>query len=152
MAYKDKNKQRENQKRYRQNHPEVMKARQHAEYEKHKEHYRLLQSVYRKTHKESVNKLNAKWQKDARTKYRHLVIQGYGGKCICCGECEELFLEIHHPNGGGRKDWARKGGNSYQMYRWISENNYPSGYELLCANCHTGTHRTLEGICPHKLK
>lgn len=138
------------QKRYRENNAEKLRERKRAEYQRKKEYYQKKSSIYRRDHKEKVVALNAKWQSERRFLHREQVVTGYGHKCICCGESETLFLEIHHPNRDGKADRARTGGNTYTFYKWLIENNFPKGYDLLCANCHRAIHQSKDGICPHK--
>ena len=81
-----------------------------------------------------------------RDKYISMVQDHYGGKCICCGETEPLFLTVDHIDGGGTKH--RKEINKSSMNRWIIENNYPDDLQLLCWNCNCGRARN-NGVCPH---
>lgn len=86
-----------------------------------------------------------------RLKSRIEAIQAYGGlepKCACpgCTETNTKFLTIDHTNADGaahRKKLGNIGGN--QFYRWLKNNNYPDGYQVLCYNCNVsrGT-----GKCP----
>lgn len=74
---------------------------------------------------------------------RDRIIQGYGSKCVCCGETEPLFLSIDHvvPCGKNRKQ-------TYQLFKQILDENFPEDYQLLCFNCNCG--RDINGgICPH---
>lgn len=75
------------------------------------------------------------------------VIEHYGGVCKCCGESNQAFLTIDHINGGGtkhRKDGSIVG-NSF--YRWLRNQGYPDGYQVLCFNCNCA--KGLYGRCPH---
>ena len=89
-----------------------------------------------------------------RDKKRKLVVfEAYGGPvCNCCGETILGFLTIDHINNDGashRKEINARGGNA--MYRWLKNNNYPSGFQVLCWNCNTG--RAMNGgVCPHKVE
>ena len=150
MPNKDINKSRETQRRYRERHKEERNRANREWYAKNSEKMCIHMSEYRKTHKELVNKANRQWGKKTRESYRHLVTQGYGGKCICCGETEELFMQIHHPNGDGKSDREMRGGNTQTLFKWLIANNFPDNYQLLCANCHLGIHRSEDKKCPHK--
>jgi hypothetical protein len=77
-------------------------------------------------------------------------VEGYGGKCVCCGEAEEVFLEFDHVNDDGKEHRAALGsGASRDMWwRWLIKNNFPPEIQLLCANCHTA--KTKRGVCPHQ--
>ena len=105
---------------------------------------------YQRQNRERVYAYNAKWQREKRAVYRESVVSGYGHACICCGEAETLFLEIHHPNGDGKADRERHGGNSMLFYKWLIKEDFPGNYELLCANCHRAIHQSKDGVCPHK--
>jgi len=66
-----------------------------------------------------------------------------------CPENEMAFLVIDHINGGGnqhRKEIKRSGSDSF--YRWIRDNNYPDGFQILCANCNMAKGK--DGVCPHQ--
>lgn len=80
-------------------------------------------------------------------------IMAYGGyKCACCGETEPLFLSLDHIENDGsshRKSIGTLGGA--KLYKWLEQNNYPPGFQVLCANCNHGKYRN-KGICPHNDK
>ena len=80
----------------------------------------------------------------------------YGPGCQCCGEIREPFLVIGHIDGGGNahramvvkaRQGARGGGGPY-FYRWLRLNGYPTGFQVLCANCNMAKDRP--GGCPHQ--
>lgn len=91
--------------------------------------------------------------RDRVRKLRKEVIEYYGGsppKCSCCGETIFEFLCIDHVNGGGcqqRKRLGLSSGSSF--YAWLKRNHFPSGYQVLCANCNQG--KQIRGQCPHSL-
>lgn len=73
----------------------------------------------------------------ARRVYRTLrteVIEAYGGCCCQCGFTDRRALHIDHVNGDGSQD-RKKHRTALQMVRWIIRNHFPSGYQILCANC-----------------
>ena len=88
---------------------------------------------------------------------RQRIIDHYGGKCVCCGESEPVFLSIDHINNDGadhRANITKKKGRGKQagsttMYKWIERNNYPTDLQLLCHNCNMGKYLN-GGVCPHK--
>lgn len=88
-------------------------------------------------------------QRKYRLKLRDAVIEHYGGKCACCGESNKGFLTGDHINGEVPElaTVGRKLGN-WQLYQYLVKNNFPPGYQLLCANCNMAT--GWWGICPHK--
>ncbi len=77
------------------------------------------------------------------------VMDGYGGKCACCGETELAFLTIDHIDGGGCKHRRSLNmGAGVQFYRKLLREGCPSGYQVLCFNCNMG--RAVNGgVCPH---
>lgn len=79
---------------------------------------------------------------------KHAAFERYGGyQCACCGETEKRFLAIDHimNNGGQHRRTMRKG----SIYRWLRDNNYPDGFQILCMNCNWGKHVN-NGVCPHQ--
>ena len=67
---------------------------------------------------------------------RHLAISAYGGKCVCCGETEIVFLTFDHINGGGNKHRRESYLARKALASWLVKNNYPPGFRILCFNCH----------------
>jgi hypothetical protein len=97
-----------------------------------------------------------KRRKNALAYYYRLqdeAIVAYGGyRCACCGETEPMFLALDHINNDGnehRKLIGSTGG--HKLYKWLKDNHYPAGFQVLCMNCNHGKHRN-GGICPHKQK
>ncbi len=68
-------------------------------------------------------------------------------KCACCGEKQIKFLQLDHINGGGTKERILHGAGT-GVYCYLRKNNYPKGYQILCANCNFA--KGLYGQCPHK--
>ena len=61
-------------------------------------------------------------------------------KCAICGYNDIGGLQIDHINNDGsiirkrlKQNKISFTGNSY--YRWLIKNNFPSGHQVLCANC-----------------
>jgi hypothetical protein len=94
-----------------------------------------------------------KKQSGIRRKLR--VFHAYGGpKCVCCGETILSALTIDHINNDGAAHRRELNGNSRglgnTMYFWLEQNNFPSGFQVLCYNCNISKHRN-GGVCEHKL-
>jgi hypothetical protein len=85
--------------------------------------------------------------KKHRLKVRLLVIEGYGGKCSCCGESEIKFLTIEHENKDGKKHRKETNGHYYQD---LIKRGFPKGYTVLCFNCNCA--KGFYEVCPHQLK
>lgn len=115
-------------------------------------------NYYQRTRQERIRSTK-NWRKDNRSraldcmKKRRIeiklqLIQGYGGKCSCCGETEVAFLTLEHLNGGGREH--RRGTGSLSVYREIIKNNFPHEYTVLCMNCNFA--KRFGKKCPHEAK
>jgi len=90
---------------------------------------------------------NATYQRDWKRARRELVINHYGGKCVCCGETTYEFLAINHKNGGGTQHRAEVGrGNG--MIDFIIDNNFPDDFDIQCHNCNQAI--GFYGSCPHQ--
>jgi len=77
---------------------------------------------------------------------RREVIQAYGGQCVCCGEKEIKFLQIDHVDGNGAAHRRQIGRSN--LYRWLRNNHYPEGFQVLCASCNWA--KGIYGVCPHQ--
>lgn len=111
-------------------------------------------SPHRKTAKDKNIKYRSLSQRrqDQKThlfKIKMTIINGYGNKCVCCGESNPLFLTIDHINNDGFKDRKSEGYNQDKFYNSIIADNFPTQYQLLCYNCNLC--RGFYGQCYHKL-
>lgn len=71
-----------------------------------------------------------------------------GGRCVCCGETEPVFLQIDHVNGGGRAERKTHNNNIRTFDRRVRSD--PQDFQLLCGNCHSA--KTAGITCPHRTK
>jgi hypothetical protein len=91
-----------------------------------------------------------------RASNKSLVIEAYGAACACCGESEPAFLTIDHVNNDGARHrevighGVRRIGSGSVMHAWLVENNFPEGFQLLCANCNMA--KAALGQCPHRVR
>ena len=90
--------------------------------------------------------------KAAARKIRKIVLEYYGGKCICCGESESQFLALDHKNNDGRKErrQLKLEGGGENFYRYVVNQNFPNRYQLLCHNCNFSKYVN-KGQCIHKV-
>ncbi len=75
------------------------------------------------------------------------VLHAYGLHCVCCGIQHTEFLCVDHIDGGGEAHRKEVGGGSSKIYRWLKKNNFPPGFQVLCASCNLGKER---GLCPRE--
>lgn len=82
-----------------------------------------------------------------RDKLKRQVIEQYGGCCTCCHINDLEYLSIDHIRNDGAEH-RKIIGNGSVIYRWLKNNNYPSGFRVLCMNCNIsfGSY----GYCTHK--
>lgn len=111
--------------------------------QKRREEKRWLIPEERRGHQDREN--------ERRSVMRSKVLDHYGRKCACCGEAEEMFLEIDHVNSDGAQHRKEIGTASSHIIRWLIKHNFPPGFQLLCSNCNHGKMRC-GGICPHTLR
>ena len=151
MPYKKKEDSRAADKRYREAHPDVMRARRKAEYARHKAYYLAHSKTYRKEHLMEIREMNRAWRAQFWPALRVEFLIAYGGKCACCGETQSLFLELDHILNNGAEH-RRAVGNNQQVMLELKRSGWPKGeYQLLCCNCNRG--KALNGgICPHQQK
>ena len=110
--------------------------------------------VYAKSHRGAKveNRVKSRaYDKLRRRKLRREVLAAYGGKCACCGESGDRFLVIDHVDGGGNAHRRLISNSKYcpstTFHRWLRNNNYPKGFQVLCNNCNMA--KALYGACPH---
>ncbi len=58
----------------------------------------------------------------------------YGAfNCVWCGIADIDVLCLDHIDGGGAEHRLGLGGRS--IWKWLADNSYPSGFQVLCRNC-----------------
>lgn len=90
----------------------------------------------------------ADYYKKYHDKLKQQIFDHYGWTCVCCGETILRFLTIDHMNNNGKQHRKEVGGGNY-LYRWLINNKFPEGFQILCFNCNSGRAAN-GGICPHK--
>jgi hypothetical protein len=73
-----------------------------------------------------------------RAAMRRKVFDHYGWSCACCGSTENLTID--HVNGGGKQHRDEIGNEA--IYRWLVQNNFPSGFQTLCSPCNRSKFNT----------
>lgn len=96
--------------------------------------------------------LNKAFSKFRHRENRHLLkvknLMHYSnpeGSIVCnnCGEQDIDVLCLDHIEGKGnqhRKEDIKSRGSG--LYYWVARNNYPDGFQVLCANCNIRKTRT----------
>jgi AraC-like DNA-binding protein len=147
-----------NQQRYYRNNKEKCKEAKRKWGEKHpnypNEHYlknRRLINDQNNRRRQTYNALYKGKERRRRLKIKLDVINGYDGKCTCCGETIVDFLTIDHVNNDGSIDRKNFGRSGNKLYRWLIDNNFPEGYQILCMNCNYSKYLN-KGQCIHQIE
>lgn len=77
------------------------------------------------------------WHNASNFRLKIEVLKHYSPDLVCerCGEKDILVLSVDHINGGGNKQKKELGLMGGRFYQWLKNNNYPSGFRVLCMNC-----------------
>ena len=127
MAYKDKETARIKNKEWWDKNQDKIRAYR----ETHREEHNEYSKAYHKNHKDVRNE----WSREYRKKNKLIVVSHYGkGTCECvhCGYSDIRALQIDHIHGGGE---AHRRGIKQDFYVWLIKNDFPNGFQVLCANC-----------------
>ena len=94
-----------------------------------------------------------KYDKDLRLKICSVYSKRHSNSdvpcCRCCGENTDIrFLAVDHID--GRKNLPKEQKNLVgdHLISWLSQNNCPEGYQILCHNCNSA--KGFYGECPHE--
>jgi hypothetical protein len=103
-----------------------------------KECIKLSCYAWRKKNPKKESLLKQKHNEKIKTK----VIQAYSKsgevKCDWCGFSDIRALCIDHVNNNGAEERRRLKDKTFagrNFYKWLIDNNFPEGYQILCANC-----------------
>lgn len=92
----------------------------------------------------------AQYVKDNRHRFAHYaagqrdkikadMIEAYGGKCLHCGESDQIVLTLDHINDDARIEIERYGQNArggHKQYQRLKREGWPKDrFQLLCFNC-----------------
>ena len=103
-------------------------------YLSHREEIKQKTATYRRQHPEMVKiadrKIRARYKMEVFTYYS----VGDNPACAICGIDDIDVLTIDHINGGGGA-LRRNKKEASNLVWWLKKHNYPSGYQVLCANC-----------------
>lgn len=125
---------------YEKNNPEKIKKWRKEERERNKVKYINYGKNYRKSEKYDNNKVKGIFKEAAKNhkiKLKLDILSNYSNgipKCNICNEVNIEFLTIDHIYGCS-KELRKQQGTGHNLYRWLKNNNYPLGYQVLCWNC-----------------
>lgn len=133
-------------------------AKVRARYEYNKAHIakwqnknKVHRSLVEKKRRDDSNGAVAARARELRASRRVLVLSKYGGACACCGESNEVFLQVDHVNNDGATERRSSKTVAREIYQHIITQGFPkSKYQILCANCNQAKARL--GVCPHRRK
>ena len=129
---------------YYQEHRGVLLEYRRKYYQEHRSELLLKNREYARQHgKENYFKNREEHVKRSREKRQRLKLETlthYSGnktpQCAYCGIDDIDILCIDHINNNGNKQRRAIGGiKGTGFYWWLRRNNYPLGYQILCANC-----------------
>jgi len=83
------------------------------------------------------DKLRA-YQTKRRRQLKFDALAKYGEVCQSCGFSDWRALQIDHIDNNGAEERKSLGGQKFSgrvFYEWLKKQNYPKGYQTLCANC-----------------
>lgn len=95
----------------------------------------LSKTIYTPEQKREVKK---QWQNKHYAKLRLEVLTYYSNSLLCCAHCglDDLdVLCIDHIDGGGNQHTQKLRKEGKLFYRWLKNEGFPDGYQVLCANC-----------------
>ena len=79
-------------------------------------------------------------------------IQAYGGyRCVWCGIGDPIVLTLDHIHNNGRAERRALKKQGASFYKWLRDNGYPAGFQVLCMNCNHAKARN-RGVLPASLK
>jgi hypothetical protein len=121
--------------------------------------HRAKMQRWRAENYEEYRTANRRHVRADRERLRLEVLNAYSDdtlSCACCGTGGHMwFLCIDHIDNSGAAhrrelfgDAAR--GASDRLYRWLRNNNFPAGYQVLCWTCNMAKNLN-GGVCPHEL-
>jgi len=122
------------QKKYRAEHKEAKNAKAKQYRLDNREGIRMYNKKYYTENKEAISQYIKK--RGWRLKVEVLSYYSNGTpKCNSCGEEDIKVLQIDHVKGNGNKHRKTIGRSGAAFYRWLDKQNYPGGFQVLCANC-----------------
>lgn len=122
---------------YYETHREELREKSRRYFQEHRDE-QLRRNKERYKERSDIIKANAvRTGKILREKQRLAVLWHYSNRtlaCVQCGFSDVRALVLDHINGGGTEQ-RRKLKNGGNVWFWLARHGFPSGYQILCANC-----------------
>ena len=103
-------------------------------YNKNKDKFIKSSALWRKNNREKELTMARKH----RLQSKYVVFNYYSNgsmKCLKCGFDDVRALNIDHINDDGNTHRAEIGRGGVKFLSWLKKNNFPKGFQVLCANC-----------------
>lgn len=97
-----------------------------------------LMSQMTEEQREDRRKLRHKYQERYREKLRRETFAHYSSGTMTCARCDFSnirALTIDHIDGSGHVHRREGQPSGYRFYTLLRQRGFPSGYQVLCANC-----------------
>lgn len=119
----------------------------------HRAYYRKNKSKLDKRSREWIKANPERRRKTSLSYYYRLqneAILAYGGyRCRWCGIDEPFVLALDHVENNGREHREEIGTvGGHKLYKWLRDNGYPKGFQILCMNCNHSKYRNGGKLLP----
>lgn len=132
---------------YARQEKERANARHRAWVARNRDHVNAYNREWNRKQDDEYRERKRSYNRDLARDVQRQAIAAYGGFCACCGETEPKFLQLDHVNNDGAEH--RRQINGVKLATWLRQQDYPDGFQVLCANCNFAKH-TNGGTCPHQ--
>jgi hypothetical protein len=98
------------------------------------EEKRAYDKAYREKNRQNLRDKSKIYRRELKRK----VLERYGLNCQSCGFEDIRALQIDHIHNNGAEERKALGGqqiSGWRFYQYLDSQNYPDGYQTLCANC-----------------
>jgi hypothetical protein len=92
------------------------------------------------TDRARVRAVNRKRRPLRRARLKQQVLKYYGEACACCGATENLVIDHISGGGSGKRHRQEIGPGPEPIHAWLIRNNFPPGFQTLCAPCNQSKH------------
>ena len=105
--------------------------------------------TYHQEHREKRLASCRAWQQRLKLEVMTYYSDGRPPSCQCCGEDDLALLVLDHIKNDGKRHRQQVG--SLYIYSWLTQHDFPKGFQVLCFNCNMGKQFNGGTECPaHK--